>query len=173
MIYDLKEKIMKSRIFLYPLIIAFFMIFLIYGCAQLKGFGKIKVFPRSEEKISLQELEKNWQNYTIYYAGLSVGTAAGIMFDPKNDGKVLTSDTWIKIEDEETLSAVIGWIQTYIQFDPRLWRIVGPDDQFYGYLFCACSQVVIKSINDTTMYVYDLQSPLYIDGEPRFRREES
>jgi len=51
---------------------------------------------------------------------LSVGTAAGIMFDPKNDGKVLIGDKWIKIEDKKTLSALIGWIRTYIQFDPRL-----------------------------------------------------
>jgi len=131
------------------------------------------VLPRSEEKISLQKLEKNWQDYTIYYAGLSVGTVAGIMFDPKNDGKVLTGDNWIKIENEETLSTLIEWIQTYIQFDPRLWRIMGSNDQFYGYLYCACSQVIIRSVDDTTMYVYDLESPLYIDGEPRFRRKES
>jgi hypothetical protein len=172
-IYYLKEKVMKSRNFIYPLIIVVALIFVIYGCTQLKGYGKIKVIPRHEVKISLQELKKNWQDYTIYYAGLSVGTAAGIMFDPKNDDKVLTGDMWIKIEDEETLLAVIEWIQTYIQFDPRLWRIVGPDDQFYGYLFCACSHVVIKSVDDTTMYVYDLQSPLYIDDEPRFRMKES
>ena len=97
------------------------------------------------------------QDYTIYYAGLSVGTAAGIIFDPKNDDKTLTGDKWIKIEDQEILSALIGWIQTYIQFDPRLWRIVGPDDQFYGYLFFALGHVVIKSVDDTTMYVYNLR----------------
>ena len=49
---------------------------------------------------------------------------------------------------------------------------MGPDDQFYGYLFFAWGHVVIKSINDTTMYVYDVLSPLYIDDEPRFREEE-
>jgi len=164
---------MKSRNFLYSLLIVIVLVFLIYGCAQLKGYGKIRVLPRHEEKISLQELETNWQDYTIYYAGLSVGTAAGIMFDPKNDDKILTGDKWIKVEDKETLSALIGWIRTYIQFDPRLWRIVGPGDQFYGYLFCACSHVVIKSVDETTMYVYDILSPLYIDDEPRFREEES
>jgi len=163
---------MKSRIFLYTFIIVIVLAFLIYGCAQLKGYGKIRVLPRHEEKVSLQELETNWQDYTIYYAGLSVDTAAAIMFDPKNDDKTLIGDNWIKIEDKETLSALIGWIKNYIQSDPRLWRIVGPDDQFYGYLFFAWGHVVIKSINDTTMYVYDVLSPLYIDDEPRFREEE-
>ena len=164
---------MKLRIFLYPLIIAFFMIFLIYGCAQLKGYGKITALPRYEEKISLQELEKNWQDYTIYYAGLSVETAAAIMFDPKNDDKTLLGDKWIKIEDKEIMLELLGWIRTYIEFDPRLWRIVGPDEQFYGYLFCACNHVVIKSVDDTTMYVYDLESPLYIEDGPSPWEEKS
>jgi len=163
---------MKSRNFLYPLIIVVVLVFLIYGCAQLKGYGKIRVLSRHEEKVSLQELEKNWQDYTIYYAGLSVDTAAAIVFDPKNDDKTLTGDKWIKVEDKETLLELIGWIRTYIQFDPRLWRILGPDDQFYGYLFFALGHVVIKSVDDTTMYVYDLPSPLYIVDEPRFREEE-
>ena len=77
---------------------------------------------------------------------------------------MVIGDNWIKIEDKETLSALIGWIKNYIQFDPRLWRIVGPDDQFYGYLFFAWGHVVIKSINDTTIYVHDVLS--------RFREEE-
>lgn len=58
---------------------------------------------------------------------------------------------------------LIGWIRTYIQFDPRLWRILGPDDQFYGYLFFAWGHAVIKAVDDKTMYVYDLESPLYIE----------
>lgn len=90
------------------------------------------------------------------------------MFDPKNDDKVLTGDKWIKVEDQETLLELIGWIGTYIEFDPRLWRILGPDDQYYGYLFFAWGHVVIKAVvikavDDGTMFVYDLESPLYIE----------
>ena len=159
--------------YIYLTIFGLISLFLIYGCSWLKSYGKIRVLSRHEEKVSLQELEKNWQDYTIYYAGLSVGTAAGIMFDPKNDDKTLISDKWIKIEDKETLLELIGWIQTYIQFDPRLWKIVGPDEQFYGYLFCACNHVVIKSVDDTTMYVYDLESPLYTEDGPSLWEEKN
>jgi len=95
------------------------------------------------------------------------------MFDPKNDDKILTGDKWIKIEDKETLSELIGWIRTYIQFDPRLWRILGPDDQFYGYLFFAWGHVVIKVVDDRTMYMYDLESPLYIEDGTRLWEEKS
>jgi hypothetical protein len=149
--------------YIYLTIFGLIGLFLIYGCSWLKSYGKIRVLSRHEEKVSIQELEKNWQDYIIYYAGLSVDTAAAIMFDPKNDGKTLIGDRWIKIEDKETLLELIGWIRTYIQFDPRLWRILGPDEQFYGYLFFASDYAVIKAVDDKTMYVYDIESPLYIE----------
>ena len=94
------------------------------------------------------------------------------MFDPKKDGKIFIGNKWAQIEDKETLLELIGWIQTYIKFDPRLWKIVGPDEQFYGYLFCACNHVVIKSVDSTTMYVYDLQSPLYTEDGPSLWEEK-
>jgi hypothetical protein len=151
--------------YIYPAVIGIVLLSLMSGCSWLKSYGKIRVLSRHEEKVTIQELEKNWQDYTIYYAGSSVGTAAGIMFDPKNDNRVLVGDRWIKIEDKETLSALIGLIRDYIQFDPRLWRILGPDGEFYGYMFFACGHVVIKVVDDRTMYVYDLESPLYMgDG---------
>lgn len=159
--------------YIYPAVIGLVSLSLISGCSWLKSYGKIRVLCRYEEKITIQELEKNWQDYTIYYAGLSVGTAAGIMFDPKKDDKTLVGDKWIKIENQVTLSELIGWIRTYIQFDPRLWRILGPDGQFYGYLFFACGHVVIKVVDDRTMYMYDLESPLYIGDGPRLWEEKS
>jgi len=158
--------------YIYLTIFCLIALFLIYGCSWFKSYGKIRVLSRHEEKVSLQELEKNYQDYTIYYAGLSVDTAAAIMFDPKNDGKTLIGNKWTQIEDKETLLELIGWIQTYIKFDPRLWKIVGPDEQFYGYLFCACNHVVIKSVDDTTMYVYNLESPLYTEDGPGLWEEK-
>jgi hypothetical protein len=159
--------------YIYLTIFGLIGLFLIYGCSWLKSYGKIRVLSRHEEKVSIQELEKNWQDYTIYYAGLSVDTAAAIMFDPKNDGKTLIGDRWIKIEDKETLLELIGWIRTYIQFDPRLWRILGPDEQFYGYLFFASDYAVIKAVDDKTMYVYDIESPLYIEDGPSLWEEKN
>lgn len=159
--------------YIHPAVIGLVLLFLMCGCSWLKSYGKLRVLSRHDEKITIQELEKNWQDYTIYYTGLSVDTAAGIMFDPKNDDKILTGDEWIKIEDKETLSELVGWIRTYIQFDPRLWRILGPDDQFYGYLFFAWGHVVIKVVDDRTMYMYDLESPLYIEDGTRLWEEKS
>ena len=143
---------------------------LIGGCAWHKGYGKVRVLPRQEEKATLQRLKVNWQDYTIYYAGLKVGTAAGVMFDPKGDDKTLRGDTWIKVEDKETLLELIGVIESYIHFYPRLHRILGPDDQLYGYLLYAWCHPVFKVIDEKTLYAYDLESPLYLFGRDPIRR---
>ena len=142
-----------------------------FSCLDVHGsksYGKVRVLSRQEEKVTIQELKENWQDYTIYYAGLSVGTAAGIMLDPKNDEKTLVGDRWSKVEDQETLSELIGVIESYIQFHPRLHRILGPDGQFYGYLFFAWLHChpVIKVVDDRTLYVYGLESPVYYDEVP-------
>jgi len=87
------------------------------------------------------------------------------MFDPKKDNKALVGDKWTKIEDQETLSKLISSIQSQkANYCPRLWRILGPDQQFYGYLFTAYYHIplVIKVVDDTTMWVYNLRLPPYI-----------
>jgi len=133
------------------------------GCSWLKNYGKVRVLSRHEQKVTIKGLKENWQDYTVYFAGLSVGTAAGVMFDARNDDKTLVGDRWTKVEDQETLLELIGVIESYTHFYPRLHRILGPDDQFYGYLFFAWCHPVIKVVDDRTLYVYDLESPVYYD----------
>jgi hypothetical protein len=150
----------------YITLIGTVLLLLVSGCAWLRGYGKVRVVSRQEEKLTLEQLKLNWQDYTIYYAGLKVGTAAGVMFDPKDDDKTLAGDTWIKVEDKDTLVELIGVIESYIYFYPRLHRILGPDDQFFGYLFYAWDHPVFKVVDEKTLYAYDLKSPVYSEIEP-------
>ena len=135
------------------------------GCASmLTGYGKLRPQPMRGERVAIEELEENWEEYVIHYAGISVGTPAGIMFDPKDDDRTLTGEKWIKVEDKETLSELIGWMKTYTELNPQIWRILGPNNEFFGYLFYPsyimhADKVVIKVIDDKTMYVYDVESP--------------
>jgi len=154
---------------IHMVIIGLALAFLISGCASLTGYGKIRLQPRHGEKVTIQDLQQNWEDYTIYYAGLSVSNPAGIIFDPKNDDRTLVGDKWIKVEDKETVSEIISWIKNYTEYNPQVWRILGPDNQFYGYLFypnAYDAQAVSKVVNDTTMYVYDLESPRYLKRPP-------
>jgi len=159
---------------IYPILLAFLMVFLVSGCAGFKNYGKIRLPSHPSERMTIQELKENWQNYTIYYAGVTVNHASSLMFDPKNDTKTLVGDYWTKVDDQETLSVIIDRIQRNIRYNSMLYRILGPDDQFYGYLvlpvpkwWCRSpkqsrlSHVVIKVFDSNTLYVYDLQSFAY------------
>jgi len=157
--------------YIYPAIMVLLLVFLTSGCSWLKGYGKLRLQSRHEEKVTIQELKDNWDDYTIYYAGyygrLSIKHPSAVMFDPKKDDRVLVGDKWTKVEDQETLSRLISSIQSQkAMYYPRLRRILGPDDQFYGYMFTALHQAVIKVVDDRTMWVYNLPMPPYLLYRP-------
>ena len=144
-------------------IIFFVLLSFLSGC--LGSYGKIRPQSGKGETLTIDDLEKNWIDYTIHYAGLSANRPLGVMFDPKNDGKTLlpgSNDRWKKIEDKKTLSEVIGWIkvQGFSDYNPMLYKVLGPDDKLYGYLFCGHSDVTVEIFDDRTMFVNDLPDPL-------------
>ena len=147
--------------------ILFVLLFFMSGC--LSSFGKIRSQSGNGERMTIDDLEKNWTDYTVHYAGISPNRSSGIMFDPKNDDKTLlpgSNDRWKKIEDKKTLSDVIGWIkvQDSTGYNPMLYKVLGPDDQFYGYLFSGRSDVTIEVFDDRTMFVNDFPDPLSDGG---------
>jgi len=153
-----------------PAVTVLLLISVISGCTWLKSYGKLRLQPRREKKVTIQELKDNWLDYTVYYGGYyGVRQPSAVMFDPKKDNRALVGDKWTKVEDQETLSKLISSIQCHkAVYYPRLWRILGPDDQLYGYLFSAFDRVpvVIKVVDDRTMWVYDLPLPAHLHTIP-------
>ncbi|MBA7648984.1 hypothetical protein ES703_56776 [subsurface metagenome] len=152
---------MDKRKHAYLATIGLALAFLVYGCA---GYGKFVIQSSPGERVSIEELQKNWNDYTIYYSGLSETRPRGIMFDPKHDNRRLVGDQWIKVEDQQMLSKLVSWMQFPKRGYPELYRILGPDDEFYGYLYHnGHRRAVAKVVDDRTMYVYDL-TPSYHGG---------
>ncbi|NVM25759.1 MAG: hypothetical protein HWN70_07570 [Desulfobacterales bacterium] len=131
-------------------------VFLLSGCS---GYGKLRPHAREGMRVGVEELKENWSDYIIHYAEGYGGKPAAIMFDPKEGNKTLVCKKWIKVDDKETLLELLEWIQQSVRYTPRLWRILGPDDEFYGYMLSTRDHVVMKVIGDNTMYVYDLDPP--------------
>ena len=144
------------------------LILLISGCALFAGYGKTRLQPRGPEQVTIEQLERQWEDYTIHYAGMAVNNPAAIMFDRKDDDRTLIGDRWTKVEDQETLSELIEWIKAYQRFYPRVWRILGPDDHLYGYLYFPLFRAVFKVVDNKTMYAFDLPSPHHL-SEPSER----
>jgi hypothetical protein len=128
---------------------------LVYGCAN---YGTLT--PTAARDVAIDNLTKDWINYTVYWTGLDIDEPTGIMFDPKTDGKALTGDHWYRVENEESLSKVVGWLKLNKLYYPFLWRMVGPDGQFYGYVYTGYTRLAMKLVDDKTMLVYGLPPTL-------------
>lgn len=127
-----------------------------YGCAN---YGLIKA---AGNEMTIQTLVNNWQDYDVSWTGLSVGEPTALMFDPKG-GKKLVGDIWHKVESKQSLLAFIGSLQANQLYYPIVWRMVGPDGEFYGYLYSGWKHTVLKPVDKTTVRVYGV--PAVLRGE--------
>jgi hypothetical protein len=102
------------------------LVFFMFGCA---GRGQIRPQPVGKEAVTIQNLQENWKEYDISYAG-SPARPIGIIFDPRDDNKRLVGDIWTQVEDQGTLSRLMGSIPG----KASLYTITGgKDNSLYGY----------------------------------------
>ena len=145
--------------------LSFFLIALIISsCASWQqNYGKLRILPKGQNEVTIQDLIDNWKDYNIYYSdkydGFDARSPLGIMFDPKNNDTVLVGDRWKKVEDQETLIEMTQWIYPTTQYEPWLNEIIGPDGRFYGYLYFSYGFATLKVVDDNTIYVFNLDEP--------------
>jgi hypothetical protein len=148
----------------YKLVSTFLVVLIISGCVSWqKNYGKLKIIPKDQNEITIQNLIDKWDDYNIYYSdqydGFSVRSALGIMFDPKNNNTTLVGDRWKKVNDQNTLAEMTQWIVLNTQYEPWLNEILGPDGRLYGYLYYSYGVVTLKMVGDNKMYIFNLEEP--------------
>ena len=139
---------------------------LVYGCAN---YGTLR--PTAAQDVTIDTLTKDWMNYTVSMTGIDIGEPTGIFFDPKTDGKAITGDHWYRVETEESLSKMVGWLKFNKLYYPYVWRMVGPDGQFYGYAYTGYTRFTMKMVDEKTMLVYGLPPTLRGEGRGSFFKE--
>ena len=132
------------------------LVFLMSGCAN---YGKFRPVSGLAEEMTVLELQRKWDDYIIYSADWrSVGWAGAVIFDPREDDKTLVCEKWMKVEDQETLSRIIASIDAK-HYHPRLYQILGPNDQLYGYMYLGPRNVrgFAKATGSNTLWISDIQ----------------
>ena len=134
------------------------VVLLSMGCSG--DYAKIKKQTPTDNKMTLAELRKNWQDYHIYYGTRGDQTPAGIMFDPKNDGTRLVGDSWIKIADQQTLYETMEIIETVWGRGYEVVLIEGPDGRLFGYMYYPWkgssygrAEISLEMVDEQTLYV--------------------
>ena len=131
-----------------------------YGCAD---YGSIK--PTTLQEVTIETLVKNWMNYKVYMTGLDINEPTALIFVPKNDGRAIISDRFYNVVSEESLLKMVVWLKTNDLYYPYVWRAVGPDGQFFGYVYTGYTHFILKMVDEKTMLLYGM--PATLRGEDR------
>jgi hypothetical protein len=139
-------------------------VWILSGCLGLEKYGKIRVAD-GEHASTIQNLIENWQEYHIYYAGLSYKSPSAIMFNPKQGDKRVVSQKWVPVTDQSVAITIVKWLDSYVNFPPTLWKILGPQGDFFGYVYTSAEeQVVVREIEPNTLFVEDIPLPPFDYG---------
>ncbi len=117
------------------------------------SYGNMKV----EDKggMTVETLVNNSQNYNVYYLG-NPGNPAAVLFDPKSDGKTIkAADRWESVTDQATINKYVKFIGMHRAGAnvPRLWKLLGPKDSVYGYVYTAAIKLSTNVDDAGTMFV--------------------
>ncbi len=148
----------RKRLFHLSLLLLL-LLFFMTGCLGLENYGTIRVAD-GKWGNTIQNLIENWQDYDIYYAGLSYKSPSAIMFGPKKGGKRLISNKWVPVTEQPVVKTIVEWLDSYVTFPPTLFKILGPEGEFFGYMYTSViQQVVVRKIDPNTLFVEDIPLP--------------
>jgi hypothetical protein len=130
------------------------------GCASLKAAGVYEALSSSEKEKVLDEIKKNWQDYTIYCDG-PYWTPGAVIFDPKNDDRNLIGYHYGRLSKEEVVLAAIVWVEYQTNYDPTLYKIFDEEKHFYGYVLVAGDLPVPRRLGPKTLELPSFQSKFF------------
>ena len=136
---------MGKRIFVYLAVLGLIWVVFL-GCASS---GRLRVESGSDTKVFLKDIEQDYDKYIIYANEWPTDEVSAIVFDPKDDNKTIETDGWTKVTSQEQLSRLIKRSDRLIF--RQFFKIVGPNDDFYGYLLGGQQYVWMKTVDDNTL----------------------
>lgn len=132
-------------------------LFMSFSCSE--NYGRLIVQWKNADQMTIGDLAANWPGYLVYYAGPSSSFPSALLFDPKEDGRKIVPDQWLPVKDRTQLHEIVGWLEFMPTFRPTLFTIFGPDEKIYGYLYSYKTDVLIKAVDDHTLWVSNIPVP--------------
>ena len=100
-------------------VISVVLLIIIPACVGLQ-YGKIRLRPGGPERVTIEKLQEKWQDYTVYYTGLSLEKPSALLFDPKDDDKLLTTHKyWDEVKENIEASCQTDRVNYKIYFHHR------------------------------------------------------
>ena len=153
----------KKKIFWWNASNVYFELPFIHGCAFFGNYATIDV-ATGQYSDNIQDLVDNWEKYNVAYAGLSIESPSAILFDTKIDGRSITYDKWVPVTDKSIMKPSSNGLMRTSIYPPTLYKIT-LNDQLFGYIYTSpMEQVVMKKIDDKTLFAEDIPLPPFDYG---------
>jgi hypothetical protein len=157
---------MRRKIILKAILMILAIPIFLSACSN---YGKLRLQPSSGTKVTTEDLVRNWKDYDVYYSGIATHRPSAVLFDPKGDSKTMTVHPWwVKVANERMLMEIMDWMTFDKHFDPVVWRVLGPNNDFYAYLYTAWNHALIRVVDENTLWINEMSLPRdYPGGEGR------
>ena len=128
---------------------------LISGCS---GYGRIADQRRDAETVTIDRLVSQRDRYDVYFMDTSYHCSPVLVFDPKDDDRVLQSGDWKRVGPGEDLSGFLYRIRR-AGFG-EVYLLLGPDGRRFGYLYATSGhRIYSKTIGDRRLELYMRSMP--------------
>jgi hypothetical protein len=128
---------------------------LISGCS---GYGRIASQRGEAETVTIDRLVSERGRYDVYFMEASFRCSPVLVFDPKEDGRVLRSGEWEEVASEEDLSGFLYRVRR--SGGGEVYLLLGPDDRRFGYLYATSGhRIYSKAMDDGSLELYMRSTP--------------
>lgn len=123
-----------------------------FGFATKNRYGRVTAVPNMPK---IEQLSENWKNYYVYafYLSAAQNRPYAIVFDLKDDERKLkVHELWSRVKDKKQLLTLIALLRSS-QSLVDMWVIQGPDKQTYGYMYTSHQDVIIRLLDEKTLWL--------------------
>ncbi len=145
------------------MVVAMLGFYLAAGCA---GYGSTRYDRHDQQRLT--ELMAGFENYQVFYSGMSEAFPSGIIFDPREDGKTIARKKWNRVENRDQAEKLIRGLGSYQDYPARLYLLTGADGQPYGYVYTAYKQnnIFVRQLSENEIYVLEMPEAPHLKYDP-------
>ena len=126
-------------------------------CAGCAGYGHTRYQGLVQGREMIDVMLNNFDDYHVYYSGMSPDFPSGVIFDPVGDETTVAQKEWIAVETRELAKELVQNLERYPHhLKPRLYALIGEDGLHYGYIYTSYTNIVVRQLDEGKIYVYEM-----------------
>ena len=126
-------------------------------------YGRLTSLKAAGDTTTIRELLRDRARYHVSFAGRSPSLPTALFFDPREEGgTVRFHRDWYTVKSPSLMEETVRWLELDDRFPVSLYRVIGPDGRFYGYMYTNDFTVRIQQDGDGIIRIGSMH-PTHVD----------